>query len=1166
MGNREDGQQGFGKFRERSIDIVPSLWTVQQEYSALRIKEEHHCPLLCGMFHDALQNKKKSEDIEPEVQLMFDEIKLKSGVWFNCVTNDIYGFAASKNANKRDCNPDDENRLEDTHEYIGAALYANVYRARTATNQTHNVAYFLNCGSLDGDSILKQILHVITCCEMAGLKVTSLVSDAEKLLKASKWSLNRKFSDICKPNASRNDNLYYSLYCPWVEEYEKPGNKIQWTAIEALYNHIESNHAQSRNFRKLPHVKLDVVKLDNWKKVNVHYAKLVYEADTIDYPLNLLRENTNDTSVIGNDLSLFPAEVIDEDSNVQRLIDTIQEEENDMFKQFAKLSSIGPYKDWFDKIILGSHEKKAGHCRGNRLRRDKDVSLYHNQVWELVQSKTLGGLIGESAVNSERMGVIALVQVLKDILEKSLWEGMQKKYDSDSYKYIELGKEIDFLSGMRIYRSEAAFSERPHDIEGYRKDREGGDMRKQGVVEQVSPMVNAEQCSRRRKKKKVFYLLVETFFIDVFEDVLKTFCAANTAHGGLQGGLQKKKVPFWDLTKYLQVYLQVLCQYHILKSFYTDHLVALHPKTGKKCLCLKTGKKRPKGGKKICKLLSYYQPHNRGVVIHIYPVSPSKQPESTYAFDSTYHWMMGQAGTTHAKEDLPTALSTGNTELDSNLPYISKEIITRMVTIPFLQSPLIYASTKEAELLPILVIDTGSPNSVTLLNSDFLPIQYDRTPPQGKTLLATKPKSLERDILSGNQRSEWWSTRQSANKSILYSRSYNQIVLSTKHRPILQFPLNMMGNDLPITLAETALHPNLPIGSINWLNFSAPLGLWQPSMPTPPLHFSKLQHFQARLMLLLAKKPCDDNARLGYSSQQSQRQPLTASTVSPTGELSISATLCAQNWKESLASKLCTRGQSLHGRLISELFWLLQTADEFKRAQAEALGLNPDDDEAVQSALDDDRIFERPVVLPHAGIDLYADDITLHKIAVSNFHHKNYNEYRTYNRAILLDIREALPPAIYYARYNNDRSYTPLSVLTSLKARFCKAMSPPEFDSVTALLNSPYDKSGIIESYIMRQEERIFLLIRYWVIQTCLGHMIALRYLERGIRQWRDIEATFTTYNRNSWTQFTDHFTKLMDQHEADKRKYYYLFGVKRHIPGLNTVQFPLDKHNIQGR
>ena len=40
------------------------------------------------------------------------------------------------------------------------------------------MSLFLNDGTLDGDTLIKQMLYVITCCELVGLQVQTLVSNA----------------------------------------------------------------------------------------------------------------------------------------------------------------------------------------------------------------------------------------------------------------------------------------------------------------------------------------------------------------------------------------------------------------------------------------------------------------------------------------------------------------------------------------------------------------------------------------------------------------------------------------------------------------------------------------------------------------------------------------------------------------------------------------------------------------------------------------------------------------------------------------------------------------------------------------------------------------------------------------------------------------------------
>jgi len=43
---------------------------------------------------------------------------------------------------------------------------------------TKNVEFFYNHGSLSGDELVAQVMHVITCCESAGVQIHGLVADA----------------------------------------------------------------------------------------------------------------------------------------------------------------------------------------------------------------------------------------------------------------------------------------------------------------------------------------------------------------------------------------------------------------------------------------------------------------------------------------------------------------------------------------------------------------------------------------------------------------------------------------------------------------------------------------------------------------------------------------------------------------------------------------------------------------------------------------------------------------------------------------------------------------------------------------------------------------------------------------------------------------------------
>ncbi|OEU06332.1 hypothetical protein FRACYDRAFT_254884 [Fragilariopsis cylindrus CCMP1102] len=134
---------------------------------------------------DSKDTGKPSSDAEAVVQLIFNELKVECCVMYNPSTGKECGFTASKNgtsmcfAEERldvgsaslneeaeinleelDSNiPEEDNEERGT--YVGAATFANVFGLRTCFDQTWNVVHFSNCGSLDGNDIVKQLLMVI---------------------------------------------------------------------------------------------------------------------------------------------------------------------------------------------------------------------------------------------------------------------------------------------------------------------------------------------------------------------------------------------------------------------------------------------------------------------------------------------------------------------------------------------------------------------------------------------------------------------------------------------------------------------------------------------------------------------------------------------------------------------------------------------------------------------------------------------------------------------------------------------------------------------------------------------------------------------------------------------------------------------------------------------
>ena len=111
------------------------------------------------------------------IQLIFDEIKIRCGVAYNASTGKEIGFTSSKAAKSlkfvdeilsfiKESNNGEETETSLEYNEDRAATYANVWRIRTYRNETWNVGYFYNDGYLDSDELLKQLLIILSSCEI----------------------------------------------------------------------------------------------------------------------------------------------------------------------------------------------------------------------------------------------------------------------------------------------------------------------------------------------------------------------------------------------------------------------------------------------------------------------------------------------------------------------------------------------------------------------------------------------------------------------------------------------------------------------------------------------------------------------------------------------------------------------------------------------------------------------------------------------------------------------------------------------------------------------------------------------------------------------------------------------------------------------------------------
>ena len=218
----------------------------------------------------------------------------------------------------------------DENLHVGAATHANVFRLRTPKNKTWNVAYFLNCGSLDGQELIHQLLLVITCCHLAGFWVLCIVSDAgggNKGLVAllTKGKSNRIgpglpdkikisfknpmspelviFIVFCAVHGLKNmRNQLYAGRVGGPRRLTNNGDIIEWERLVSLWTFLEQD-TNDRSVRKLRKVTKNVVIIDSFSSMkNVSHAKVPFEEDTIVFQCALLAKKMNCDNGIFDDV------------------------------------------------------------------------------------------------------------------------------------------------------------------------------------------------------------------------------------------------------------------------------------------------------------------------------------------------------------------------------------------------------------------------------------------------------------------------------------------------------------------------------------------------------------------------------------------------------------------------------------------------------------------------------------------------------------------------------------------------------------------------------------------------------------------------------------------------------------------------------------------------
>jgi hypothetical protein len=170
---------GYKDQRKLSPLVMPSRATMDRLLRETRLYEGFS-PKIYGNFFDEFVGR------APLAigHLIFDEMKLKTGIFWRTSDHTVCGFASShQNSTIRSVLSDimvqnGDDSTEAFHDTSAPAVYVNQWRFRSVYNVIHNSNFFFNCGSLDGNELLIQMMHVVCGYEKIGVKIYGIVCDA----------------------------------------------------------------------------------------------------------------------------------------------------------------------------------------------------------------------------------------------------------------------------------------------------------------------------------------------------------------------------------------------------------------------------------------------------------------------------------------------------------------------------------------------------------------------------------------------------------------------------------------------------------------------------------------------------------------------------------------------------------------------------------------------------------------------------------------------------------------------------------------------------------------------------------------------------------------------------------------------------------------------------
>ena len=292
-------KKGYDDMRDSGLLCLPSPQLLNKKTSKYRVNPGGDPSIYLMLQDEIFASEEKIVG-----HLMFDEVKLKNGISFNCKSKEIVGFIPEEiNTQKMLENILNINKKKKYGELL--SVYANQWRFRSTKGIVHNADFYYNKGSLDGNELIRQYIDVVSCYELIGIKIYGMVSDGGggntkffKLISEYQPLQGIWINEKCLRTLNPVDPCRYiyiwscsthSLKALRNTLYRSQPNQSRslkyddcsfgWKDMESIY--LRDLGRMSNNVGPRTNIVKHAIYLDKYTMMNAGYAKQVFSDKTI---------------------------------------------------------------------------------------------------------------------------------------------------------------------------------------------------------------------------------------------------------------------------------------------------------------------------------------------------------------------------------------------------------------------------------------------------------------------------------------------------------------------------------------------------------------------------------------------------------------------------------------------------------------------------------------------------------------------------------------------------------------------------------------------------------------------------------------------------------------------------------------------------------------------